>query len=79
MSAWGPDADELMQIFAKDGLATGMRGRIEKDLEQHSRFEPVLRFILIDAQDRTFSVERMGYSGRGGWLWTYTTGGKSSR
>jgi hypothetical protein len=70
----GPDADDLIQIFGKNGLGIGMRGRIEQDLEQHSRFEPVLRFILINAQDRTFSVERMGYSGRGGWLDVYASG-----
>ncbi len=70
----GPDAGVLLQIFAKNGLGIGIRERIETDLEQHSRFEPVLRFILANAQERTFAVERMGYSGRGGWLDVFASG-----
>ncbi len=70
----GPDPDDLLQLLAKNGLGIGIRGRIEQDLEQHSQFEPVLRFILVDAEARTYAVERMGYSGRGGWLDVYASG-----
>ncbi len=70
----GPDEDDLIRIFDKLGLGSRMLERIESDVEQHSRFAPVLRFILVDAQDRTFTVERMGYSGRGGWLDVYASG-----
>ena len=70
----GPDADDLIREFAKNRLANGIRERIVRNLEQHSRFEPVLRFILVDAEARTFAVERMGYSGWGGWLDVYASG-----
>lgn len=30
---------------------------------------PVLRFRLDKGRRRLFSVERMSYSGDGGWLW----------
>jgi hypothetical protein len=33
------------------------------------RYSPVLRFHLDDASRRLFSVERMGYSADGGWVW----------
>ena len=31
-----------------------------------------MRFILLDETDRHFTVERMSYSGRGGWRDLYT-------
>lgn len=70
----GPDADELIREFAKIGLGSRMDEQIKSNLEQHSRFAPVLRSILTDEQARIFSVERMGYSGRGGWLNVYASG-----
>ncbi|MCL4490019.1 MAG: hypothetical protein M1570_18100 [Chloroflexi bacterium] len=70
----GPDADELIREFDKIGLGSRKDEQIKSDLEQHSRFAPVLRFVLVNAQDRTFAVERMGYSGRGGWLNLYASG-----
>ena len=70
----GPDSDELIRVLDKIGSGSRMHEQIKGDIEQHSRFAPVLRFILVDAQDRRFAVERMGYSGRGGWLDVYASG-----
>ncbi len=70
----GPDADELIRVFHAIGLGSRMLERIESDVEEHSRFAPVLRFIVVDAQDRRFAIERMSYSGRGGWLDVHASG-----
>jgi hypothetical protein len=70
----GPDADELIRIFDKMGLGSRAHDQIKSDVEQHSQFAPVLRFVLRDAKGRRFTVERMGYAGRGGWLDVYASG-----
>jgi hypothetical protein len=33
------------------------------------RYQPVLRFVLVDVETRTFRLERMTYRGEGGWSW----------
>jgi hypothetical protein len=65
----GPDADELLGIFEKGGvpMMTGAGDRLREMMERDARFTPVLRFTLRDKNDRTFDVERMSYSGEGGW------------
>ncbi len=69
---FGPGLDKLM--IEKMGDAAWeeyLRQRREKtlgELEQTTRYSPVLRFRFKGAKRRRFSVERMCYRGEGGWL-----------
>jgi hypothetical protein len=66
----GPDADEL--VAGLPGLGLEMRrmvDRLRAVMDSSAQFTPILRFILIDAAERTFRVERMCYrSSVDGWL-----------
>jgi hypothetical protein len=66
----GPDAGDL--VAGLPGLGLEMRGivdRLRADMDRHAQFTPILRFILIDAAERIFRVERMCYrSSVDGWL-----------
>ena len=55
----GPDADQLIDALGgRLGLLPGAAERLRNELETHGRFAPALRFCLIDAERRTFAVER---------------------
>jgi hypothetical protein len=72
----GPDMEDLFEIFQE--IIPISRSRAEElrgQQEQFSEFSPVLRFILADPQQRTFRVERMTYSGMGGWRRLYSYSG----
>jgi hypothetical protein len=47
------------QVLSISGLAD----RIRAERERYAQFTPVLRFILADAERRTFRVERWCYLG----------------
>ena len=65
----GPDPGELASRFAGvSRVFQGQESAIRELLEEGSRFTPVLRFILADAEQRTFRVERMHYGGRDEWF-----------
>jgi len=60
----GPDYVALlselhMEHLSRPGLAEQLRAMGER----HARYEPVLRFILLDPARRRFSAERMCYLG----------------
>jgi hypothetical protein len=60
----GPDAEDLVTALSRDGLMSpGLAGRIHTEIERYGQFTPILRFILEDAEDRTFGVQRMCYLG----------------
>ncbi|MFQ6015342.1 MAG: hypothetical protein ACE5NP_07860 [Anaerolineae bacterium] len=60
----GPDAEELSATLAEAGLALpGLADRLRAPIERRAQFTPVLRFILADAERRTFRVERWCYLG----------------
>lgn len=60
----GPDAEELASALAQEGLGIpGLADRLRPTMERRVQFTPVLRFILADAERRTFRVERMCYLG----------------
>lgn len=42
-----------------------------REVVEDSRVEPIMRFILIDEKERLFTVQRMFFSGEGGWLDLY--------
>jgi hypothetical protein len=60
----GPDPDELISQLRQVGLLVpGQTGRLREQQERRARFSPVLRFILSNAERRTFRVQRRRYSG----------------
>jgi hypothetical protein len=71
----GPDAEELLSdlqsVFPLPYLQADKFRHLEENLGQ---FSPVLRFILADPQERIFRVERMTYTGMGGWRRLYSRG-----
>jgi hypothetical protein len=75
----GPDADEVLSIFTEIGLGVpGMSHRIEElraDMDLRAQFTPVLRFVLTDAEQRTFHTERWCYLGSiDDWIYVGPTG-----
>ena len=77
----GADPEELLPALERMG-APGERVRIvgrvrelQEMLDQHARFSPVLRFILVDERKRTFRAERWCYRGSiDGWIDVRATG-----
>lgn len=67
----GPDADDMLSIFQKQGFELDpMRvGTFRVERERKSQYSPVMRFILTDAARRTFRAERWCYrSSVDGWM-----------
>ena len=66
----GPDAEEVVAGLSGSGFESIRQIEQVRDfLDRGARFSPVLRFILVDAAQRTFRVERMCYrSSVDGWL-----------
>lgn len=65
----GPDMDAILGIFQRFmPIPKSQAEALRAEETQFSRFSPVMRFELEDAETRQFHVARMGYSGRGGWL-----------
>ncbi len=67
-----PDEEELLSLAKQISILTANRREALSSLaEKWAHFEPVMRFTLVDAEQRTFRAERMTYSGHGGWreLW----------
>jgi hypothetical protein len=60
----GPDADELITRLREIGLLIpGQADWLQESLERQDQFTSVLRFILKDAEERTFYTERWCYLG----------------
>lgn len=60
----GPGPDELVDRLREvDLLVPGRADRLREMLEPRARFTAVLRFILADAEQRTFRTERWCYLG----------------
>ncbi|MDY6878588.1 MAG: hypothetical protein SWK90_20615, partial [Chloroflexota bacterium] len=63
----GPDADELLAGLAEMGFGMSRMSRrfdrLRADMDRRAQFTPVLRFILADAEQRTFRTERWCYRG----------------
>ncbi len=77
----GPEADDILDILARVMQPTARaRAQVEETLEQGALYTPVLytpvlRFRLLQAEARTFGIERRWYSGTGdGWLPLARTG-----
>src|SRR3990172_311968 len=51
----GPDPDHLLAGLGQAGLLfSGAADKIRATLDQHAQFTPILRFTLVDAEQRTF-------------------------
>jgi hypothetical protein len=60
----GSDAETLIAALGPElSTLSGIAGRISAEIDRYGQFTPVLRFTLIDAEQRTFGAERMCYSG----------------
>jgi hypothetical protein len=66
----GPDAEEVVAGLSGFGFESIRQIEQVRDfLDQGAQFSPVLRFILVDAAQHIFRVERMCYRSRvDGWL-----------
>lgn len=60
----GPDMDALAPLIrALGGISEARQAHLQETLDLGARFSPVMRFTLLDEQDRTFSAQRWCYSG----------------
>jgi hypothetical protein len=72
----GPDFDALLDDLHIIGPSRlGLAERLQATEERHAHYAPVLRFILLDPEQRRFGAERMCYrSSIDGWLKLVQTG-----
>jgi hypothetical protein len=61
----GPDVETLSAIFAKLGPFPSdmVKKLLQEQLDKTARFSPIMRFILLDPEDRKFKSERWSYLG----------------
>jgi hypothetical protein len=61
----GPDVETLSAIFGKFSPLPPeiVNKRLQEQLDKSARFSPILRFILIDPEERKFITERWSYLG----------------
>jgi hypothetical protein len=66
----GPDFDALLDDLHIDRLSRpDLVERLQATEERHAHCAPVMRFILLDSEQRRFGAERMCYRSRvNGWL-----------
>jgi hypothetical protein len=61
----GPDVETLSAMFGKFSPLPpeSVKKRLQEQLDKSARFSPILRFILIDPEERKFITERWSYLG----------------
>lgn len=57
---------ELVQLFSN--VPVRNEKGLHRALETSLTYSPMMRFVLDDRKKRTFTVERMYFSGEGGWM-----------
>jgi hypothetical protein len=59
----GPDIDTMSAILGKISAfqSDTVKLRLQEQMDKMARFSPVLRFILIDPEERNFYGERWSY------------------
>lgn len=72
----GPDLDTLLNALHIIGPSRpGLLAELQETEERYAHYAPVLRFILLDPEQRRFGAERMCYrSSVNGWLKLMHTG-----
>lgn len=69
----GPDSDELAALFGEFSPLPSeiLENRTQEHLDRSAQFSPVLRFTLVNPDEREFKAERRSYFGRGDkWITT---------
>jgi len=69
----GSDFDEVLNAFGLDlgtlGLSSDRIQKLEAIDQMYAQYSPVLRFVLVDAQNRRFGAQRMCFlSGIEDWM-----------
>jgi hypothetical protein len=61
----GPDLETLNAIFGNVSALKSetVKMRLQEEFDKMARFSPILRFILVDRQERKFEVQRWSYLG----------------
>jgi hypothetical protein len=61
----GPDVETLSAIFGNVSALQSdtVKMRLQEQLDKMARFSPILRFILVDPEERKFKAERWSYLG----------------
>jgi hypothetical protein len=60
----GPDVEDLLPVIRGMGVTMPGAARVlQAHLDQNAQFAPEMRFILVDAEQRTFRAQRMCYRG----------------
>lgn len=60
----GPDVEDLMPILGRfGGISLARLDAAREVLDKGARFSPVMRFILLNEEKRTFQTERWCYLG----------------
>ena len=72
----GPDLDDILQSIDPELRLSPERARdLEESMAARARYEPIMRFTLMDAEQRRFTAARMGYTtSREGWQSLHLTG-----
>jgi hypothetical protein len=72
----GPDYETLIpKILPSVQVSPDRLKQIQSEMEPHAQYTPVLRFTLLDSEQRLFGAERMCYLGDiDGWLDLSATG-----
>jgi hypothetical protein len=72
----GSDLGDVLTALFKEELGMShLANEINDWQSQRARFTPVLRFVLYDAETRSFGAQRMCYRGRiDGWIDLSTSG-----
>ncbi len=66
----GPDYETLTrEILPSVRVSPDRAKQVQSEMEQHAQYTPVLRFTLLDPEQRLFGAQRMCYrSSVDGWL-----------
>jgi len=71
LDALGIPLDRLLREQFGDEFVDGhVQHRLDQQkqyVQEHQQYWPVFRFLLANEKTRTYAVERMYYSGEGGW------------
>ena len=61
----GPDMETLIDMFGKLRPLQPeiMKQRTQEGLDKFARFSPIMRFILLDSDDRKYKAERWNFMG----------------
>ena len=61
----GPDMETLSAIFGNISALQSdtVKMRLQEQLDKMARFSPIMRFILVDPDERKFTAERWSYLG----------------